>query len=54
MKLLVVVAVIFWFICGLGGAWLLEGSDMHFKTVARGPISLIKGFQDDPVTVPGP
>lgn len=54
MKLFVIVAIFVWFICGLAGSWMLEGSqDMHWKTVARGPISLIRGFNEDPVTVPG-
>jgi hypothetical protein len=54
MKLFVIVALVIWFICGVAGAWMLEGSDMHLKTIARGPISLVKGFNDDPVTYPGP
>lgn len=55
MKLFVGIAVFFWLLCGLIGAWMLEGrSDMHWKTIARGPISLAKGFNDHPVTYPGP
>ena len=53
MKLFILVLLVIWLVCGVAGAWMLEGSDMHFKTIARGPISLVKGFTDDPVTVPG-
>jgi hypothetical protein len=54
MKLFVAVAVFLWLVCGLIGAWMLEGSNMHLKTIARGPISLVKGFDEHPVTYPGP
>jgi len=53
MKLFVGVMIFIWLVCGLAGAWMLEGGDdLHWKTIARGPISLIKAFNDDPVTVP--
>jgi hypothetical protein len=54
MKLLVVFVLFFWFICGLAGAWMLEGKDdMHIKTIARGPLTLIDAFNEHPVTYPG-
>jgi hypothetical protein len=52
MKLLVGFALLFWLICGLGGAWRL--GDMHWKQIAKGPITLIKAFNENPVTYPGP
>lgn len=55
MKLFVAFAVFIWFICGFAGAWRLEGlDDLHWKTIARGPISLVKAFNEDPVSYPGP
>lgn len=51
MKLFVLCALLFWLACGLGGAWMMEGTqDLHWKTIARGPLSLIEAFRDDPVT----
>jgi hypothetical protein len=54
MKWFVVFAVFFWLLCGLIGAWMLEGrDDLHLKTIARGPITLIEAFKEDPLTYPG-
>jgi hypothetical protein len=53
MKLFVIVLVFIWVVCGIAGAWMMDGAgDMHWRTIARGPISLIQAFQDDPVTIP--
>ena len=52
MKLLIVILVLIWFLCGLGGAWRLD--DMRLKTIARGPLTLAEAFDEDPVTYPGP
>jgi hypothetical protein len=55
MKLAIGIGVFIWLLCGLVGAWRIEGrADMRWKTIARGPISLAKAFNDDPVTYPGP
>lgn len=55
MKVFVVFAIIFWLICGVAGAWRLEGGgDMHFMTIAKGPFTLVKAFNENPVTYPGP
>lgn len=55
MKALVAFAVCIWLICGFAGAWMLEGlGDMRWKTIARGPISLVRAFSENPVTYPGP
>lgn len=55
MKWFVAFAIFLWFLCGFVGAWMLEGLDnLHVKTIARGPISLVKAFNENPVTYPGP
>jgi hypothetical protein len=55
MKLAVGVLVLLWLICGFAGAWMLEGgNNLHFKSIARGPITLVKAFNEKPVTYPGP
>jgi hypothetical protein len=55
MKLFVAIAAFIWLVCGLAGAWMLEGnSDLHLKTIAGGPITLVRAYNDDPVTYPGP
>ena len=51
MKLMTLL-VLSWLICGAAGAWMLEGRSMHFRTVALGPISLLKGFKDTPPSNP--
>jgi len=55
MKLFVGFAVFFWLICGLVGAWRLDELDAdHWKTIAKGPITLVHAINDRPVTYPGP
>jgi hypothetical protein len=55
MKLFVGFALSIWLICGLIGAWVLEGRHHpHLKTIALGPISLVKAINENPVTYPGP
>lgn len=55
MKLFVAVAMFIWLLCGLAGAWMLEGGgDLHFMTIAKGPITLVRAFNEDPPTLPGP
>ena len=53
MKAFLVVLFAIWLICGFAGAWMLEGTNMHWKTIARGPLSLVEGYQDAPVRYPG-
>ena len=53
MKLFFGIAIFVWIFCGLVGAWIIDGPhEMRFKTIARGPISLIKAINDHPVAVP--
>ncbi|HET7605629.1 MAG TPA: hypothetical protein VFK28_06125 [Sphingomicrobium sp.] len=55
MKLAAIVAVLLWLLCGLGGAWRLGELDSHhWKAIARGPITLAKAFNDNPVTYGAP
>jgi hypothetical protein len=54
MKVFVGFAVLIWLVCGLAGGWMLEGRQMHLKTIAGGPFSLIKGYNDSPEYSPGP
>jgi len=55
MKLAVIIAVALWLLCGVGGAWRLDELDRdHWKAIARGPITLAKAFDEDPVSYPGP
>jgi hypothetical protein len=55
MKALFGVLVFIWLLCGFVGAWRLdELHPLHWGTVARGPLSLVEAFNDQPVTYPGP
>jgi hypothetical protein len=49
------ILLFFWLICGVAGAWMLEGrSNMHWKTIAYGPLTLVRAFNEKPITYPGP
>ena len=53
MKMWIGFALFFWLLCGLIGAWRLEGrSDMHWKTIIGGPITLVHALNEYPVTIP--
>jgi hypothetical protein len=55
MKWFVGFVLVVWLLCGLAGAWILDGpGHMRFKTIAKGPISLAKAYNDNPVSYPGP
>jgi hypothetical protein len=54
MKFAVIIALIFWLVCGMAGAWMLGELDRQdWKAVARGPITLHEALNDDPVTLTG-
>jgi len=54
MKLFIGVALFIWLVCGLAGDWLLEGrEDLHWKPIAKGPITLIKAMKQSPPTFRG-
>lgn len=49
MKLVVGVGIFIWLLCGLVGAWMLDDLDAsHWETIAKGPITLVKAFNDAP------
>jgi len=52
MKLWLGFAVFIWLLCGLVGQWWL-GSH-RWETIAKGPISLAKAYNEAPPTYPGP
>ena len=55
MKLFIGIAVVFWLLCGIAGDWMLESDgDLHWKKVARGPVTLIQAFNEKPVSIPQP
>lgn len=55
MKFFVGFVLFVWLLCGVVGAGWLEGlGNMHFKTIAKGPISLVHAINANPVTYPGP
>ena len=52
LKILVAIGGFIWFLCGFVGAWWLD--DLHFQKIVRGPITLAKAFNEEPVSYPGP
>lgn len=53
MKFALGILVFLWFLCGLVGAWWMDDLDtLHWKMIARGPITLAKAYNDDPPTYP--
>lgn len=52
MKLLIVILLLIWLLCGLVGAWRMD--DMRLKVIARGPLTLVEALNDNPVSYPGP
>jgi hypothetical protein len=54
MKLFIGLAIFIWLVCGLAGTWMLQGADdLQLKMIAKGPLTLIKAFNDQPVSHPG-
>jgi len=55
MKFAFGIAVFFWTLSGLIGAWMFDDLDSdHWKMIARGPITLHQALDEHPVTYPGP
>ena len=55
MKLFVFFALFIWLLCGfVGTAWEHGFSNMHFKSIAKGPITLVHAINNNPVSYPGP
>ena len=54
VKWAIYILVFIWLFCGMVGAWMLGDLDrQHWKTIARGPITLAKAVNEDPARVPG-
>jgi hypothetical protein len=54
MKFAIIIGLIFWLICGVAGAYMLDELDgQDWKAVARGPITLHEAMSDNPVTLTG-
>lgn len=54
MKYVIWLIIFGWLLCGIIGAWMLDDLDKaHWKTIIRGPITLVAAVHEDPVTVPG-
>jgi hypothetical protein len=47
MKLAVGILIFIWLLCGIAGAWMLGDSTVHWMTIAKGPITLVKAFNKD-------
>jgi len=55
VKLFLLFVLFVWLLCGVAGAAWLEGvGNMHFKSIAKGPITLIHAINENPVNYPGP
>jgi hypothetical protein len=55
MKFAFGVILFIWLMCGLIGAWRLGHLNAdHWKLIAKGPFTLARAFNDNPVTYPGP
>ena len=53
MKFAISILLFLWIFAGALGAWLTDDLDRHhLKKIARGPITLVKAINDNPVTVP--
>lgn len=47
MKIAVILLVLVWLLCGLGGAWMLDDLDsQHWKAIARGPLTLMRAVNE--------
>lgn len=53
MKFAISILLFLWIFAGALGAWMTDDLDRHhLKKIARGPITLVKAINDNPVTVP--
>lgn len=54
MKWAIYVLIFLWLLCGIIGAAMMGKLDRdHWKTVAKGPITLVTAINENPATVPG-
>lgn len=55
MKLAFGFLVFVWMMCGLIGAWWLNDLDAeHWKVILKGPITLVRAYNNYEPTYPGP
>lgn len=55
MKWAIGVVLLIWLLCGVIGAWRLDDLDAnHWKMIARGPLTMARAFNENPVSYPGP
>lgn len=53
MKYAVGLFVFLWIMSGAVGAWVMGDLDrQHWDMVARGPLTLVRAINDNPVTIP--
>ena len=53
MKWFVTFAIVIWLLCGVAGAWMLgAGGDLRWKAIARGPITLVKAYNESSGSYP--
>jgi hypothetical protein len=52
MKWAIGIIIFLWLLCGVIGASWLGVHD--WKTILRGPITLARAYNDNPVSYPGP
>jgi hypothetical protein len=51
MKFAVGIGPFFWLLSGIIGAWMMDDLDLvHWKRIARGPITLAEALNDEPIT----
>ncbi len=47
MRSFLALAVVLWVLCGMIGAWMLQADgDVRLEMIARGPITLVKAFNE--------
>lgn len=55
MKSVIGFLVVLWLLCGLIGAWWLDDLDpKYWRVIARGPITLARAYNENPINYPGP
>lgn len=53
MKFALCVFAVLWLLCGVAGAWMQGDLDsVHWKMIAKGPITLVKAANDTEISWP--
>jgi hypothetical protein len=54
MKYVIGLIIFVWLLCGVIGAWMLDDLNRHhWKTIIRGPITLVTAVKEHPASVHG-